>query len=554
MNRWMMAGAWGVLLTATLALGGTALWLWRAEHRQLRTATVATAMEYAETVAERLVLGVAEVQAGLLDGLRSLPREDLEAHLSDWRERQPLVRNVFILSPDGSLRLPSPTQPATAEEAAFLRRFQALFAGRVPWQEPGSAAESAPASDRYASPDGDARRSLFALSQRGMPTAAASDAPAGPGPASGWKAWIWENRLHLLGWVDRQGLRYGVELEMMALLSRLIERIPDPPTGAGTVALIDDQGNVVHQRGPAAVGSQTRRLASVQIGRALPHWQVSIYHTASGAAGGGGAVALVGALMVAVFMCALVFGGSVLLWQAHRYQRDAQQKTTFVSNVSHELKTPLTTIRMYAELLAEGRVTDAVKRERYLEVMVNESRRLSRLVNNVLDFNRLEQGRKQYRMEDLDLTDTVGSILDAQRLRIEDAGLCLKARLPSGPMRIRTDRDAVEQALLNLLDNAIKYAAEGGEVTVELGPEGDGALLSVSDRGPGIPAGQRERVFRRFHRLDDSLTATHPGSGLGLTIARRVLRGVGGDLQVEPRELGGSRFCIRLPVRREDAT
>lgn len=238
--------------------------------------------------------------------------------------------------------------------------------------------------------------------------------------------------------------------------------------------------------------------------------------------------------------------------QAHRNELDARQKTSFVSNVSHELKTPLTSIRMYAELLSEKRVKDAGKVHDYLGVIVSESQRLTRLVNNVLDFSRLEQGKKKYRLERLDVSHHLRSVLDTQTLRANEAGMSLDVVLPETPVSAKLDRDAFEQAVLNLIDNAIKYADVGKEITVMLETSpASGFRIRILDRGPGVPSAQKELIFDKFHRVDDSLTAAKPGSGLGLTIARRLVRDMGGDLRYEPREGGGSCFIIEFEADRK---
>jgi len=223
---------------------------------------------------------------------------------------------------------------------------------------------------------------------------------------------------------------------------------------------------------------------------------------------------------------------------------EAARKTSFVSNVSHELKTPLTTIRMYAEMLGEKRVPEEERREHYLKVIIEQSRRLTRLVDNVLDFSRIEQRRKRYRIEPLDAVAEARALIENQRPRIEQSGLALKLELPESCAARPLDRDVLEQALINLLDNAIKYAVEGGEVLIEWREPG---CIACCDRGPGIPHSQRERVFRSYHRVDDSLTARQSGCGLGLTIARQLLRGIGGELTYEARPGGGACFLVRLP-------
>ena len=154
-----------------------------------------------------------------------------------------------------------------------------------------------------------------------------------------------------------------------------------------------------------------------------------------------------------------------------------------------------------------------------------ETQRLARLVNNALDFSRLEQGRKKYARESIDLKMELVRLLDTQAPRVAEAGLVLKRELPSEPVVVTADRDAIEQIVLNLIDNACKYAAEGGEVAVAVVPRaGGGAEIRVSDRGPGVPPEHRARIFEKFHRVDDALTAEKTGAGLGLSIARQLAR------------------------------
>jgi len=259
----------------------------------------------------------------------------------------------------------------------------------------------------------------------------------------------------------------------------------------------------------------------------------------------------VAGLLVVILVVAILAGGGLLLWQARNNYLDATRKTTFVSNVSHELKTPLTSIRMYAELLQEGRAPEE-KRRRYLDVIVSESQRLTRLVNNVLDFSRLEQGRKTYRLEQLDVSEAVRTALENQQERLRQAGMALTEEGTDAPVLVETDRDALDQVLLNLIDNAIKYAADGQQLWVRVTPSPDAVQIGVLDRGPGVAASERERVFEKFHRVDDSLTADKPGSGLGLTIARRMLRDLGGDLVCTLRTDGGACFVATLPRRSAD--
>ncbi len=546
-ESYWIVGAWLLLLIPTLLIGALALKLLHGEQDRLVESSLNTARRRAATITETLDLAVAEVKDGLLSSLQNLPADRLEERLEDWRLDNPLVRNVFIWNAKG-LQLPDPNSPPNAEAGAFVARYRALFSSRIAWQPPQldgpQETTSSPSLSRKApySP----RKELRQLAQRRGST---SPVPQGD---SGWLPWFWEDGLYLLGWLEDPagGRRYGLEIEMMALLSRLVTILPEPSEGE-IYALIDSRGRIVHRTGQGQLAEDTRPLATLPVGLQLPHWQLRIYAPAGMAPVGGRGLFLLWSLLVGSFVAAVLFGGSLLLWQAWRSMRDARHKTSFVSNVSHELKTPLTTIRMYAELLDEGRIEEAGKRQRYLQVIIAESQRLSRLVNNILDFSRLEQQRKQYHLIPLSLTDVLHRVLDSQAVRLHQAGLELTRRLPDQPLTVQADRDAVEQVLLNLLDNAIKYAAQGGELVVKLQQQEQTAEVHIMDRGPGVPVSQQQRIFDQFHRVDNNLTCNRPGCGLGLSIARRLLQDMKGSLRYCSRDGGGACFLMQLPLAQE---
>jgi len=230
----------------------------------------------------------------------------------------------------------------------------------------------------------------------------------------------------------------------------------------------------------------------------------------------------------------------------------ARQKTDFVSNVSHELKTPLTSIRMFAELLAEGRVHEPEKQKNYLNIITAETARLTRLINNVLDFSRMERGEKEYHFTPCDLVCLARETADVFRPHLEAAGFVFKTELPDLPVTIRADKDAVAQIIVNLLSNAEKYSNGNKEIELELKRHVEPVPwveLTVLDRGPGVPREAQERIFEKFYRANDSLTNNVQGSGLGLTLARQIARAHGGDVIYAPRQGGGSCFTLRLPVQ-----
>jgi signal transduction histidine kinase len=541
--------AWLLLLIPTLILGVGALRLLENEESRLIGQAKETARSRVLAIADSIDVSVTEVKNGLLDTLRSLPQRSLIEQLDDWKRTNPLVRNVFVWQQGRGLLHPDPEQPASDEEAIFIRRYLMLFANQAAWQPPApdlpTTQKNAPAKTLLAE-----RKKLRSLAQQApMPASitAASDSYARPADgADGWIPWFADNRLHMLGWYAPDGStqRSGVELEMMALLSRLLGTLPTTPADGETYGLIDGNGQLFHQVGPLEISDDDRPLASVDI-RALPHWRVVAYAPQKQSIVGGSFM-LISTLLVGTFVIAILLGGSLLLWQAYRNQRDARQKTSFVSNVSHELKTPLTTIRMYAELLGEGKITEPIKRQRYLQTIIRESQRLTRLVNNVLDFSRLEQGHKEYALVPIDFSTLLNDLLDSQSMRIDETGLNLLRQIRP-EQHVVSDRDALEQIVLNLLDNGLKYAASGGELCVDLEPDRASVILRIRDRGPGIPADQQKKIFDKFHRIDASVTARKQGTGLGLSIARQLAEGIGGHLTYCPHQGGGACFELTLP-------
>jgi signal transduction histidine kinase len=233
----------------------------------------------------------------------------------------------------------------------------------------------------------------------------------------------------------------------------------------------------------------------------------------------------------------------------------ARQKTDFVSNVSHELKTPLTSIRMFSELLSDGRVTEPAKQRSYLNIITAEAARLTRLINNVLDFSRMESGEKKYNFQPCDLAEIARNAEQTFRPHLETNGFKFECALPDAPIPIRGDSDALSQIIVNLLSNAEKYSNGLKEISMQVSRK-ESPLpyieIKVLDRGPGVRRDCVEKIFEKFYRAHDSLGSGIQGSGLGLTIARQIARAHGGDVVYEPREGGGSCFSLRLPISTTD--
>jgi len=250
----------------------------------------------------------------------------------------------------------------------------------------------------------------------------------------------------------------------------------------------------------------------------------------------------IGGCILGLMFLSLVSGGWFLAREVRRSRLEALRQTDFVSNVSHEFKTPLTTICLCAEL-AQDDSLEPERRKRALTAILTEADRLKRLVLNVLDFSRLERKRWKYRPERVNLTEIVREVCETFSERFPENGLLQ----PRTECVATVDVDALRQILANLLDNAAKYAA-GRAVEVSVGPTENGAFVTVADRGPGLTKRELRHVFDRFWRCDNSVVRQCGGNGLGLAIARSLARGMGGDLTVANREGGGASFTLELTI------
>jgi two-component system phosphate regulon sensor histidine kinase PhoR len=247
-----------------------------------------------------------------------------------------------------------------------------------------------------------------------------------------------------------------------------------------------------------------------------------------------------------------LFVGLAILTSAIRAERRANQaKSDFIANVSHELKTPLSLIRMFGELLATGRTKGESTAREYAEIITRESERLSRLIDNVLDFARIERGKAGYDFKVGDLAEVLARGLDVYRHRLEREGMTLRLDIAEHLPPVRIDENAMTLLLLNLVDNAVKYAADGKELEVSLREDDGKVLLRVADRGPGIPADERERVFERFYRARSVRGRPVRGSGIGLAIVKHIAVAHGGDVSVESTHGGGCTFLVWLPAAPE---
>jgi signal transduction histidine kinase len=313
------------------------------------------------------------------------------------------------------------------------------------------------------------------------------------------------------------------------------------------VAVLDPAGGAVYSRAPL---ERAERVLAVELGEALPDWRVAVY------APPGTAPRDVVRRQVMMFtgafagLLAMLVVGIVLCWRLLRRETEmARLKSDFVANVSHDLKTPLSVIRMFGETLELGRVPDDGRRREYYRVITRESERLTRLIDNVLDFSRIEGGRRRYERVPTAVEPLVRDTLEAFAYPLEQQGFEVKVNVAGDLPEVPMDADAVGQALANLVDNAVKYSATERVITVEARREGERLALSVADRGIGVPPAEHARIFEKFYRVGQSETQGRRGSGVGLALVRHVVQAHGGEVTVQSAPGRGSRFTLWLPLQ-----
>jgi signal transduction histidine kinase len=321
-------------------------------------------------------------------------------------------------------------------------------------------------------------------------------------------------------------------------------------SSARILVILDEKGAPLAAP-PDSSGRDWRRpFVSREIGETLPRWEAASYLTDPSAVAARARTSglLIGILVVILF--ASVSGGGALVLRSLAVEtRLARNKATFVTNVSHELKTPLTSIRLFVDMLRQGRQRDPARAGEYLARIEAETERLTRLINSVLDFSALERGTRRYQGARADLGEVTRVVVEGERQRLEAAGFDVRLGAAPAPLGVDADAEALKQVILNLLSNAEKYSPAVKQIEVEVGRDGESCAVRVRDRGVGVPERLREKIFQEFFRVDDSLTARVKGTGLGLTIARRIARDHGGDVTCAAREGGGSEFTLRLPAR-----
>lgn len=259
---------------------------------------------------------------------------------------------------------------------------------------------------------------------------------------------------------------------------------------------------------------------------------------------------VVNSILIGGAVTIIIVGFGVLVFAIRRERRLNELKSEFISNVSHELKTPLSIISLFGEMLAEGRTKSPEQAHEYAEIIWRESVRLGRLIDNVLDFAKIERGMDVYEFAEGDIGEVIERAIELSQRRVQAAEMTLETELasPEDLPPVQIDANAYTLAVLNLVDNAIKYAAEGKKIRLTLAREGDVIVLRVKDWGPGIELVEQDRIFERFYRAKSIRLKPIRGSGIGLALVQHIARAHGGDVSVESKVGEGATFSMTIPV------
>jgi signal transduction histidine kinase len=506
--------------------------------------------------------------------------------LRQWEAVSPLVDVPFRLSPEYEILYPLPGQPASEKESLFLEQNRAFLSGEqeVPYyqnivslfidempQETGNIQKAATALAKDDALKEQAYEEAEEKGQKALPRtvvpnqSAQATADSDEAPMSifvsqprtfqdivfeelyGIVPRFIQDQLTLIFWTRTDDGGYvGCAIQMDVMRQRIVSLLPEIYSPVRILTILEETGN------PLAAPEEedrdwTRPFVAEEISEILPRWEAAAYLADPGIiASRAERITTIIAVLIGILLVSILSGGALVFKGMHDEISLARKKTTFVANVSHELKTPLTSIRMFAEMLRDRKQDDKGKQRKYLDIMVSESQRLTRLINNVLDFSHPEKAR-QYHMDCLDVSRLCREIVESQRERLEQSGFTVDFR-SGGVLTVKADREAVMQAVLNLISNAEKYSEDSREITVETAFSDGGAVIRVLDRGIGVPQKHRQSIFKEFFRVNDALTSRTRGAGLGLTIASRIVRDHGGKIVYSARSGGGSSFQIRLPL------
>lgn len=310
------------------------------------------------------------------------------------------------------------------------------------------------------------------------------------------------------------------------------------------ITISDDTGRVLYSNS----GAQGGYLVEGNFDRPFSNWRagIGLKNTNLDSLARNSFLHSAGATLLVLVV--LLFGIALTIRATDREARLAQAKSNFVANVSHELKTPLSLLSLFSEILELGRVKNEEKRIEYYRIIRHESRRLNKTIDNILDFSKIEAGRKTYNFAHGDMSEVIESVLSSYRYQIVNSGFEVQTNIQPDLPPVLIDREAMAQAISNLLDNAIKYSGETKQLWITTKTVRSDLSIEIADQGIGIPRAEQARIFEKFYRVGNGLVHDVKGSGLGLSLVKHIIEAHKGSISIESDVGQGSRFTILLPL------
>ncbi len=253
-------------------------------------------------------------------------------------------------------------------------------------------------------------------------------------------------------------------------------------------------------------------------------------------------------ILIASLILILIAGVWVVFRNIKKEVELAQIKSDFVSNVSHELRTPLALISMFAETLEMGRVRNEQKKQEYYNIISQETNRLSRIVNKILSFSKMEAGKRTYNFEQCNFNEVICKVFDTYKFHLENNGFKFNLVQDENIPALRIDPEAVSEAVINLLDNAVKYSDKSKEIIINTGKYKDNVFVEVKDKGVGISTDEQKKIFDKFYRVSSGLVHNSKGTGLGLTLVKHIVDAHGGSIELKSEPGNGSIFKLNFPI------
>ena len=526
---------WGIFAATGLATSLAILRLYQTAQQEITAQSERALQQEAARFSQRVQASTEEVHRSIIAELASFHLNGLGASLHQWDEANEFILGTFEWEPTRGF-LEGSRIPATAPSPETLARFWREFRD---WRNghPAESKRKVLTSDDwqnavYATTDNIA----FSANDLGYQSENLEIVTHAGRRADPWAGWVASETQPDAPWIfwyqpgPDEPVR-GCFVDGRPIVQQLRSELKD--TAYARLELVA----IGLPMAPNSLGSSAASVPG------LPAYRIS--SSAGDVFVEKSVRAQTTAIIVALLLGVFLLGATALTVFTRRSAREAERKINFVTQVSHELRTPLTSIRLFADMLATPEL-DPSKRIKFASTISTESGRLGALIERLLAFNALEKNKKKVAQVKLEVTSVVRNTVDEMDARLRAAGLSVALNLPAPPVFALCDQSTLKQALLNLLDNATKYAPNSGPLVIEVVGEATHVRLRVADRGPGVTPAMREQIFEPFVQGGQALTNKSPGVGLGLSIARGMLRQAGADLVLLDSS-PGAVFEIRLP-------